>query len=216
MLEPSGLYYPNRIARAYLLAMEDVMGKNGFQALLSLAGLEAYLDQLPPDTMARQFDFAWMAALGEAMEHVYGARGGRGMGLRIGRACFARGLKTFGAMAGMLDPAFVVLPLEVRTRVGLDALAAIFTRFSDQESLIQEDENHFLFVTEISPMAWGRTADKPVCHALTGMIQESLRWASDGHEYHVQEIACRAAGGEACIFRINKKPMGIVSPPILS
>jgi predicted hydrocarbon binding protein len=202
------MYYPNRIARLFFLAMEDVMGKGGLNALLSLAGLDAYIDQPPPNNLARQFDFAYIAALSQALEDMYGARGGRGMALRIGRACFARGLKNFGAMAGMTDPAFVSLPLETRTRLGLDALAAIFTNFSDQHSLVNDQGDYLIFTTESSPMAWGRTSDKPVCHALTGIVQESLRWASDGHEFHVQETACRAVGENACVFRVNKKPIG--------
>lgn len=208
MLEPSGLYYPNRIARLYLLAMEDVMGHNGLNAILSLAGLETYVDRIPPDNLSRQFDFVSMAALSQSLEDMYGARGGRGMALRIGRACFARGLKQFGAMAGMADPAFQVLPLEQRSKVGLEALAAIFTNFSDQRTIFEEAEQYFLLHTDYSPIAWGRTSDKPVCHGLVGIIQESLRWSSDGYEYVVQEMSCRAAGGESCVFRINKKPIG--------
>lgn len=187
------------------------MGKGGLNALLSLAGLDAYIDEPPPNTLARQFDFVYLAAICQALENIYGPRGGRGMALRIGRACFARGMKTFGAMAGMTDPAFIALPLSVRTRLGLDALAAIFTNFSDQHSTVSEFSDYYEFSTEVSPMAWGRTTDKPVCHALTGIIQESLRWASDGYEFHVQEISCRATGSDVCVFRVNKKPIGQVT-----
>jgi hypothetical protein len=208
VLEPSGLYYPNRIARLLLLAMEDVMGRNGLNAILSLASLEQYIDRIPPDNLARQFDFAALAALSQALEEMYGARGGRGMALRIGRACFASGMKYFGAMAGMADPAFQALDLESRSRLGLEALAAIFSNFSDQRTLVSEQADTFHLETAFSPMAWGRTADKPVCHALVGIIQESLRWASDGYEYVVQETSCRAAGGQSCVFRVNKKPIG--------
>ncbi|HEX2619743.1 MAG TPA: 4-vinyl reductase [Phototrophicaceae bacterium] len=213
MLEPSGLYYPNRIARLFFLAMEDVMGKGGLNALLSLAELDTYIDEPPPNNLARQFDFVAISSMTQALENIYGARGGRGMALRIGRACFARGMKSFGAMAGMTDPAFVALPLSTKTRLGLDALAAIFTNFSDQHSTVKEFTDYYEFSTEVSPMAWGRTADKPVCHALTGIIQESLRWASDGYEFHVQEVNCRATGADACVFRVNKKPIGQVTHP---
>jgi predicted hydrocarbon binding protein len=208
VLEPSGLYYPNRIARAFLWAMDDVMGKNGLNAILSLAGLESYIDNLPPDTLNKQFDFAYMAALSQALEDMYGARGGRGMGLRIGRACFANGMKNFGALAGVVDPAFSVLPLASRSYLGLEALASVFTNFSDQQSTVANDETTYNFIVDVSPFAWGRTADGPVCHALGGIIRESLRWASDGYEYHVQETACHAVNGDTCVFRVNKNPVG--------
>jgi predicted hydrocarbon binding protein len=208
VLEPSGLYYPNRFARLFLLAMEDVMGKRGLNNILSMAGLEAYMDNPPPDTLARQFDFAYMAALNQALETNYGARGGRGIALRIGRATFSMGLKSFGALAGMATPAFQALPLEKRTQIGVQALAAVFTNFTDQTTTVEEEDAIYNVIVDISPMAWGRTAERPVCHALTGIIQESLRWSSHSYEFHVQETTCRATGSQNCIFRINKNPIG--------
>jgi predicted hydrocarbon binding protein len=208
VLEPSGLYYPNRFARLFLLAMEDVMGNRGLSAILSMAGLEAYMDNPPPDTLARQFDFAHMAALNESLERMYGARGGRGIALRIGRATFSMGLKDFGAMAGMATPAFQALSLEKRADIGVHALAAIFTNFTDQTTSVQMSPDAYQLIVETSPMAWGRTADRPVCHALSGIIQEGMRWSSRSYEFHVQETACRATGSQQCIFRINKNPIG--------
>jgi predicted hydrocarbon binding protein len=208
MLEPSGLYYPNRIARWFFLAMEDVMGKHGLNAVLGLAGLEAFMGNPPPDSLARQFDFAYMAALNQALEDMYGPRGGRGMALRIGRATVSQGMKNFGALVGMADPAFQALPLVKRQRIGLDALAAVFSRFSDQITSVSETDSAYQLTAEISPMAWGRNADRPVCHALVGITQEVLSYASGGYEFHVQEIVCRAAGGDQCVFKINKTPIG--------
>ena len=33
----SGFYYPNRMGRIFLVALEEVMGKNGLNAILRLA-----------------------------------------------------------------------------------------------------------------------------------------------------------------------------------
>lgn len=211
MLESSGLYYPNRIARAFFTAMDDVMGQHGLSTLLSLAELNKYIKQPPPDTLDREFDFAAMAALNQALEEMYGARGGRGMALRIGRASFAQGLKRFGVMRGIADPAFQILPLEDRIDLGLQGLASVFTNFTDQACTVHHDGGSFLFYTDQCAMAWGRVADKPVCHAMVGIIQECLRWASNGYEFYVREIACRATGSEQCIFRVNKTAIGETS-----
>ena len=206
MLEPSGLYYPNRIARAFFLAMQDIMGQNGLNATLGLAGLPS--GEMPPDNLARQFDFATMSALNQALEEMYGPRGGRGIALKIGRASFSRGIKRFGALAGIGDPAFQVLPLNDRIDLGLRALASIFTNFSDQKTdLLDEDDTYSLHV-EVSPMAWGRLDDRPVCHALVGVVQECLRWASNGYEFHVRETSCTAMGSDECVFKITKRPIG--------
>jgi hypothetical protein len=45
--EKSGYYYPNKFARITIEAMEEIMGKNGLNAILNLAGLENLIDNYP-------------------------------------------------------------------------------------------------------------------------------------------------------------------------
>ncbi len=206
--EKSGLYYPNKIARIYIMAMEDVMGKNGLNAILNLAGLQNYIDNYPADNLERQFDFSDFTALNAALEDMYGPRGGRGLALRAGRACFSQGLKNFGALAGVGDLAFKVLPLGAKLKMGLPAMATIFTNFSDQLSEVQEHDDHYTYTIKKCPVCWGRKTDKPVCHAAVGLLQEGLRWVSGGHEFRVVESECHAKGDEYCVFVIYKEPIG--------
>lgn len=204
----SGLHYPNKIARIYIQAMEDVMGKNGLNAILNLAGLQQFIDNYPADNLERQFDFVHFTALNAALEDMYGPRGGRGLALRAGRACFAQGLKNFGALAGVGDLAFKVLPLSAKLKMGLPAMATIFTNFSDQISVVQEHDDHFTYTIKRCPVCHSRTTDKPVCHAAVGLLQEGLRWVSGGHEFRVVETECHAKGDEFCVFVIYKEPIG--------
>lgn len=209
--QTSGLYYPNRFARALLNAMGEVMGEHGLSATLELADLSALNDHYPEDNLAREFDFAALARLNAALDELYGSRGGRGMALRAGRAWFARGMTSFGALTGVSDPAFRALPPETRCRIVLGALAEIFSRFSDQRSWVDETETAFHFHAQPSPTAWDQQADRPICHLLVGLLQEAMRWASNGREYTVRETYCAAVGGlaanTACQFVINKQPI---------
>jgi len=184
------------------------MGQHGLNTLLTLARLDAYNTDLPPDNLERQFDFAEVAALNIALEEMYGTRGGRGMALRIGQSSFARGLKGFGVMRAIGAPAFRALPLNKRVDYGLRGLAAVLTNFTDQTSSVEMDGANLLFKSEISPFSWGRTADKPVCHMMVGMILECLRWASNGYEFYVHEVQCHANGHDHCVFRVNKSAIG--------
>jgi predicted hydrocarbon binding protein len=208
VLEPSGFYYPNRFARAYLLGMQEELGVESYDNILGMTGLETYLSQLPPNTMDRQFDFVYLAALNQGLEEMFGGRGGGGVAMRIGRAWFDLGMKSFGAFAGLSHPAFQSLALDRRARISLEALVSVFNQYSDQftEMTIQ-DENYQIRV-DTSPLAWDRHSEKPVCHALVGLIQACLHEASNGYEYHVQEHACRATGHEYCEFLVNQKPIG--------
>ncbi len=184
------------------------MGQAAFKTLLKQAELFNYINELPPDNMAKQFDFASMTALNIALEDSYGIRGGRGMTLRVGRASFSLGLRNFGAMAGMSDPAFRALPRDECCFIGLKALANIYNTFSDQHCEVEQTTDSFRFIVDNSATAWGRKSEKPVCHALAGIVQECMRWSSNGHEYYVFETACTACGDPRCIFVINKAPIG--------
>jgi hypothetical protein len=203
----SGLYYPNKIARIALTAIEDVMGKNGLNAILNLASLTELIDNYPPGNLERQFDFADFSAINGALEEMYGPRGGRGLALRAGRATFAEGLRNFGALAGAGDLAFKVLPLTAKLHIGIPAMAKIFSTTSDQYSTVEEKSDHFAYKIHKCPVCWGRTVDKPACFMAVGLLQEGLKWLSGGREFRVVQITCHAVGDPACDFQIFKEPI---------
>jgi len=206
--EKSGFNYPNKFALIYLMAMEEIMGKNGLNAILHLAGLEELKGNYPPDNLEKEFDFASYTALQVALEEMYGPRGGRGLALRAGRASFAEGLKGFGALAGVGDLAFKVLPLPAKLKIGLPAMANILTQFSDQISNVHEEDDKFIYTLERCPMCWKRTADRPVCYAGQGLLQEGLRWVSGGHEFKVDMASCIAKGDDMGRYVVFKEPIG--------
>jgi hypothetical protein len=188
-------------------AMEDVMGHNGLNALLNLTGLTQYRNQPPPGNLNKEFDFADFSNLSQGVLDIYGPRGGRGLSLRGGRATFDRGLKGFGALAGVGDLAFRVLPEKTKVRIGLPALARVFTQFSDQISYVEDHGDHYLYYIDRCPVCWGRQSDRPICYVATGLLQEGLRWVSGGRMYRVEEIDCLAAGGKSCLFKVDKTPV---------
>ena len=207
-IEERGLYYPNKFGLITIKALEDVMGRNGLNAILNLAGLSKYIDGYPPDNLVKGFDFTELSALGVALEDMYGPRGGRGLALRAGRATFSDALKDFGALAGVGDLAFKVLPLQAKLRIGLPAMAKIFSQVSDQHSTVEEKDAEFIYTIHKCPVCWGRTgSDKPVCFVATGLLQEGLKWISGGSEFRVNESHCHAMGDDVCDFVIQKEPL---------
>lgn len=205
--ERSGLYYPNQMGRIYVMAIEEVLGKNGLNAVLRQANLDSLIGNYPPNNLDREFDFADFSALDRALNDMVGPRGGRALSLRAGQAVFDQGLQGFASFVGMTDLAFRLLPLSTRLKVGLRAMAEAFSKFSDQESRIVENEDRYLFVIERCPVCWGRRADEPVCHVAAGIIMEGLKWVSEGKVYRVQETSCVARGDETCTFEVPKQPI---------
>lgn len=205
--EKSGLYYPNKIGRIYLMAMEEVMGTNGIKAVLNLAKTPELIGNYPPNNLAREFDFSDFGAIGSAIEEMYGPRGGRGLALRAGRASFAQGLSEFGSVIGASELAFKVIPLGTKVKVGLKAMAETFTKFSDQKSEVEEADEHFVYTIRKCPVCWNRTSEKPICYGAVGILQEGLRWVSGGKDFKVEEIQCHAVGDEDCVFYVYKEPL---------
>jgi predicted hydrocarbon binding protein len=205
----SGFYYPNKFGSIMVDAFEDVMGRNGLNAILNLAHLPEMIDNHPPPNLARAFDFAQVSAINQALEEMYGPRGGRGLALRAGRATFGDALRNFGALAGVGDLAFKVLPLPIKLRIGVPAMAKIFSQVSDQQTTVVEQEDVFVYTIHRCPVCWGRSGvDRPVCFIATGLLQEGLKWVSGGSEFRVNESQCIAMGDETCEFIIQKTPIG--------
>src|SRR3989337_4473513 len=107
----SGYFYANKFALIMIKAIEDVMGKNGLNAILNLAHLPQLIDNYPPGSLAKEFDFADVSAINQALEEMYGPRGGRGLALRAGRATNDDAFRYLGALAGAGDLALQASPL---------------------------------------------------------------------------------------------------------
>jgi predicted hydrocarbon binding protein len=101
-----------------------------------------------------------------------------------------------------------VLPLNAKLRIGIPAMARIFTQISDQLTTVEEREHDFVYTIHRCPVCYGRhDVDKPVCFIATGLIQESLKWLSGGLEFRVNEQHCIAMGDKVCDFIIVKEPI---------
>ncbi|RLD09063.1 MAG: 4-vinyl reductase [Chloroflexota bacterium] len=201
-----GYFNSNRFARIFLESIQEITGQGGINSILNYAGLESLINNFPPDDLERAFDFANFANINQALIEIYGERGGRGLSLRVGRITFTSVLRDYGAMAGVGDLAFKILPKNAKIKFGLEAMARIFSEKSDQISSLTEERNHFIYKIERCPVCWGRkNADQPVCYYMVGLIQEGLHWVSGGKEFQVAETKCMAIGDQACEFEIKKE-----------
>jgi predicted hydrocarbon binding protein len=207
IIPESGFYNSNKFARIFLESIQEITGEHGLNSILNYAHLSSLIGNLPPDNLDRVFDFAHFSMINQALEEVYGKRGGRGLALRVGRTTFDDVLKDYGALAGVGDLAFRVLPQAVKIRIGLQAMAKIFSEKSDQISSVTEDQDSFIYQISRCPICWGREQEEnPICYYMVGLIQEGLHWVSGGKEFRVKESKCVAVGDNICEFIIHKQP----------
>ena len=181
------------------------MGSNGVAAVLRLAGLGNLIDHYPPDTLDRGFSFEDFAAVNESIMQMYGPHGARGLCLRAGRATLRSAVTDGGLMADLPDPAFSLLPVGAKVKVGLNTLAEVLSKLSNQEARLEEHGDDLVFVVEKCPECWGRTSESTICHGSTGVLIEALHWLTDSEEYDATEVECVARGDGACTFLVARK-----------
>lgn len=205
-MSTESFFYPQKMGRIILTGMEEVMGSHGMDAVLRLASLEQYIQNYPPARAEREFPFETVSLLQSTLEQTYGPRGGRGLALRVGRACFKYGLKEYGSMLGLTEMAFRLLSLPTKLRTGTKSFAELFNKYTDQVVRVEEKENKIFWNIERCPLCWERKTEDPVCHLAVGLLQESLYWISGGKVFDVKETACIAKGDEACTIVIDTIP----------
>jgi predicted hydrocarbon binding protein len=201
-------FYSNRMGRVILLAMEEILGHSGVNAVLNLANLPEYINDYPPYNQDLNFPFEHISHLQVALESAYGPRAGRGLAVRVGRACLKYGLREFGPELGLTDLAFRLLPLQTKLKNGSEAFAALFNNFTDQQVRLERDEKYIYWHIERCPLCWERQASGPCCHLAVGLLQEALFWVSGGKYFEVEEKKCIACGDSTCTILINRTPMG--------
>jgi predicted hydrocarbon binding protein len=200
-------FYPNRMGQIFLLAMEEVLGCNELKAVLSLAFLPESVGYYPLHDRDLNLPFEHFGRMQNALENAYGSRGGRGLALQAGRACFKYGLREFGSGLGLTDLAFRMLPLPVKLKLSSEAFSGLFNHSMDQHIRLETDEKFIHWHIERCPLCWERKTDSPYCHLAAGLLQEALYWVSGGKHFLVKETGCIACGDSACTIVIDQTPI---------
>ncbi len=201
------MYYPNMLGQIILLGLEEVLGDSGLEAVLKHADLVHLVQNFPPDNLDRDVPYTQISKMMSSLEAVYGARGGQGLAVRSGRACFKYGLRQFGQLIDISDQDFRLLPQNTKIRQGGRIFAGIFNQNTDQQVRLEEDEESFYWHMTNCPLCYHRHEDNPACHLAVGTLQEALNWVSGGKFFNVQETLCVAKGDPSCAISIEKVPI---------
>jgi len=198
--------FPNKAGRIYLRAIEEIIGQNGLIAVLRLCGLTNYIGQIPPNNFDRGFRFEDMAIINETLEKVYGPDAGRGISLRSGHAAFKYGLREFSDLLGMNDLSFRLLPINLKIKSGLQALADFYNDYTDMIVRMEETATNINWHIDRCPYCWQRTSTRPSCYHMVGILQEALFWISNGKYFRVEETNCISMGDPSCTIQISRHP----------
>jgi predicted hydrocarbon binding protein len=188
--------------RQALVAIQEVMGENGLTAVLRLAGLEQFIDNLPPDDLTPAIQASEYAQLNAAIETFYG-RGGRGMLQRIGKASFQYAVREQSALLGIAGVALKLLPPKQRIRFILNGMANALKKTNPELHIeVGETDDGVVYTAHICSVCYGRHSQQPICHLYVGSIVEAVGWVT-GVDHHVSETHCIAKGDPYCRFEVR-------------
>jgi predicted hydrocarbon binding protein len=200
-------FFPNRIGSLILLAMEEILGHAGLNDVLHRADLSEYVDAWHASDQDQNPPFTHISRLQVGLEYAYGSQAGRGLALRVGRACFRPWLHAFGTELGLARSDFRLLPLQARITASTEAFTTMFNTQTDQRVRLERNEKNIYWIMERCPLCWERHSDAPCCHLMVGFLQEALYWVSGGKFFTVEEKQCIACGDDACTIRIDQTPL---------
>jgi hypothetical protein len=203
----SGLFYPNDLARIFLLALEDVMGTNGLNAILHLSGQSQLVGNYPPDNLASEFDFSYFSSIIGAMDEMYGPKGSRIFTLRAGYATFKQMSIEISDVIDVNNEDFQKLQTAEKIDLCLSLIINTFSQSAKDVPTFQEREDEFIYSLPSCPVCWGRKTVTPACFIIEGLLRASLHWVTNGHEFNVIQKTAHSCGAPTCDFIIPKKPV---------
>ncbi|MEJ2012436.1 MAG: 4-vinyl reductase [Anaerolineales bacterium] len=199
----SGLSYPNRGARALVLGLEDLVGKHGLELLLKRVGLEEWTENIPPENIDQDVDFAQLTALSQGLLEFYGRRSGSGLARQANRSRFDEAWGEFGELADFKQDSFSTLPVEEKIEIGGKTLARVFNEISDLGLRFTTEHNISSFELENCPYCFQVKSDVPTCGAAVGWIEGFLGAIGAERQIIVHETACAATGAPHCVFTLH-------------
>lgn len=192
---------PRRFFGIFLETLNAEIGAETLQGVLEKANLPVEL--IDPQAVSRstsQSAALAYARIQKAMRVYYG-RGARGSLVRIGRLIWPRLL----ASASFAEKAQIqlarTLPPAMRRKAALELLAR-WMREKPAGATVHTLDLDLMLVDHASATTLEQSEAFPICSVTLGLIQESLFWA-DGREHDIEEVSCRALGGDDCEFKIK-------------
>jgi len=192
----------NRRIRFALLGVQSVMGHNGLNAMLKMAGLARYMNALPADNKKYDAYTSEYAELIQTIENHFGSNA-RIQLIRMGHGTFRNIYNTDKARWQVHALFNRFLPSRQRAINALNRLATYLSEDNIQ-ARVEVNAKGIVLIDPFSPATWNRERETEMCWLTLGAINECVLWAT-GDAYEITEEACKAIGSETCRFVVGKE-----------
>lgn len=201
------LFHPNEWARDVFMAAAETLGQEELHAILMMAGLQDYIENMPPANLKNEFSFEQCGSFWRSVYEIYGKRGIQAVGKSAGQYTFNHTLDKHQGIKKVARATTRIGTAQARVGIGLGLMTRMYDRMSDIKVVYHETDRYWIMQATQCPICYGWHADEQVCYHLVGAIQAGLLWLSGGQRYRVVETLCMAKGDEVCEFVINKTPV---------
>ncbi len=194
----------NKAFRVILVAVEDVVGKHGTDALLRQAELPQYINNFPPSNNERGGHWLrYMSQINRALFEVYGKRGARAILQRTGKSRAQDAIAENGMVANATKFAAKLLSRRRKVKLMLETAAKEYSEQLSTQILVEDDGTHFFWSDPSCGNCIDWQSEQPVCYTTVGFIGGLVAWILEDAEFKVEEIACRAKGDAVCKYRVT-------------
>ncbi len=182
---------------------------DGLLEIIGSAGVSAVLKIVTgkEDVSKDCINFSDLHSISNALDALYGPRGGRGIALRSGRASLKYFLRAFGEDLLLNDIDFKMKPTRKRFKDGLSRLMKAYQEKFKIDVNLLDDGTTWIWQSLNCTECQERQSQGTACQFTEGLLQEFLSWCGGNKNYPITEISCCARGDEICQYRIDPRPI---------
>ena len=197
-------HIPNSLLYIALVTIEDIMGKNGLNAILNASSMVKFRDNIPPNDSEKVYPATDFSFLIKGLIDVIGEKGARAIMTNAGRKGFRNIVEQSPELFGLVG---IELEKMATDRERISSLLNAITYETNQifgEGHQTFEEIDGKFIVSIHRCSWCHSlkdSKVPICYGEVGFDDEAVFWATK-KRYKVTETACRSMSDPACVFEI--------------
>ena len=188
---------PNTLVRSYLLALAELLGKNGLNTTLNISGLSEWIENYPPEDEIKAVGFESFAQLQAVLEDLYGERAGQNLSKKAAKSSFMdvgiRLLEVDMGSEGSKD----------RLKLHIQAFLDLFNQEDVNDVTWESSQQDIIINFKRCPNCVSIESSTPTCFASLGWIEAFFESIGTGERLEVTEATCLASGDNSCSFVIR-------------
>lgn len=188
---------PNSLVRSYLLALAELVGKNGLNTILNISGLSEWIENYPPEDDIKAVGFESFARIQAVLEDLYGERAGQNLSKRAAKASFLNA----GKQLLEVNPGGAEVQESIKLYI--QAFVDLFNEEGVKDVAWESSERDIIISFKRCPDCLSIESPSPTCFACIGWIEAFFESIGTGERLEVTESTCLAAGDSSCSFVIR-------------